>query len=117
MGAVTIGPLRLDNPYALAPMAGYGDPPFRRLCRRGGAGLVCAEMVSANAVFFGDKKSHRMLAVAPDEHPISVQIFGAEPERLAFAARRVEEAGADIVDLNCGCPVPKIVKGGAGVSL
>jgi len=98
-------------------MAGIGDPPYRRLCRRGGAGLVCAEMVSANALHYKDERSHRMLATFPDEHPISMQVFGNDPERLAGAAQAAEAAGADVVDLNCGCPVPKITKSGGGISL
>jgi nifR3 family TIM-barrel protein len=114
---ISIGPVKLENPYVLAPMAGIGDAPFRRLCRRGGAGLVCAEMVSSNALFYGDERSERMLAVFLDEHPVSLQVFGDDPERLALAARKAEAAGADIVDLNCGCPVPKITKSGAGISL
>jgi nifR3 family TIM-barrel protein len=113
----SIGSVKLDNPFVLAPMAGIGDAPYRRLCRKGGAGMVCAEMVSSNALFFGDERSRRMLEVFPDEHPVSMQVFGSEPERLAHAARLAEEAGADIVDLNCGCPVPKIAKTGAGISL
>ncbi|MGQ0643949.1 MAG: tRNA dihydrouridine synthase DusB [Elusimicrobiota bacterium] len=112
-----IGGLRLDNPFILAPMAGVSDPPFRRLCRRGGAGMVCAEMVSSNALHYGDTRSERMLRTFPDEHPVSMQVFGAEPERLAEAAKKAEAAGADAVDLNCGCPVPKITKTGAGFSL
>ena len=114
---IQIGPVHLDNPFILAPMAGIGDPPFRRLCRRGGAGMVCAEMVSSNALYFNDEKSQAMLTIFPDEHPVSMQIFGSDPERLALAAQRAEQAGADIVDLNCGCPVPKITKTGAGASL
>lgn len=113
----TVGNLRLENPFVLAPMAGIGDPPYRRLCRRGGAGMVCAEMVSANALHFGSEKSQRMLRVYPDEHPVSLQVFGSDPARLAEAARAVEAAGADVVDLNCGCPVPKIADNGAGISL
>jgi tRNA-dihydrouridine synthase B len=112
-----VGSVELENPFVLAPMAGISDPPFRRLCRGSGAGLVCAEMVSANALHFGDERSLKMLEVFPDEHPVSMQIFGGEPERLAAAARRAADAGADIVDLNCGCPVPKITSGGAGMSL
>jgi tRNA-dihydrouridine synthase B len=112
-----IGPVRLDNPFVLSPMAGIGDPPYRRLCRRGGAALVCAEMVSANALHYDDERSRRMLQTYPDEHPVSLQIFGNDPDRLAAAARAAEAAGADIVDLNCGCPVPKITKSGGGVSL
>ena len=115
--APSIGSLRLENPFILAPMAGIGDPPYRRLCRQGGAGMVCAEMVSSNALHFGDEQSQRMLRTYPDEHPIAMQIFGAEPNRLAEAAKKAEAAGADVVDLNCGCPVPKITKTGAGISL
>ncbi len=117
MPELRIGSLRLDNPYILAPMAGVSDPPFRRLCRRGGAGMVCAEMVSSNALHFGDKKSYRMLQTFSDEHPVSLQIFGSDPERLAEAAQKAEAAGADLVDLNCGCPVPKITSNGAGFAL
>ena len=114
---VSIGPVKLENPFILAPMAGIGDAPFRRLCRRGGAGLVCAEMVSSNALHFEDERSHKMLEIFPDEHPVSMQVFGCEPDRLAAAARKAEAAGADIVDLNCGCPVPKITKSGGGIAL
>jgi tRNA-dihydrouridine synthase B len=98
-------------------MAGIGDPPYRRLCRRGGAGMVCAEMVSANALHYKDERSQRMLATFPDEHPISMQVFGNDPDRLAGAAQAAEAAGADVVDLNCGCPVPKITKSGGGIAL
>lgn len=98
-------------------MAGVGDPPFRRLCRQGGASLVCTEMVSAQALSHNDPTSHRMLRTWPDEHPVSLQIFGSDPRQLAEAARKAEAAGADIVDLNCGCPVPKISKTGSGVAL
>lgn len=98
-------------------MAGIGDPPYRRLCRRGGAAMVCAEMVSANALHYNDERSRRMLATFPDEHPISMQVFGNDPDRLAAAARAAADAGADVVDLNCGCPVPKITKSGGGISL
>ncbi|MBL0057952.1 MAG: tRNA dihydrouridine synthase DusB [Elusimicrobia bacterium] len=113
----SIGPLQLDNPFILAPMAGIGDPPYRRLCRRGGAAMVCAEMVSANALHFEDERSRRMLATYPDEHPVSMQVFGNDPDRLAEAAQAAESAGASVVDLNCGCPVPKITRSGGGISL
>jgi tRNA-dihydrouridine synthase B len=79
--------------------------------------MVCAEMVSVNALHYGDETSRRMLAVFPDEHPVCMQIFGSDPDRLASAARLAEEAGADGVDLNAGCPVPQVVKTGAGVRL
>jgi len=114
---VRLGPVLLDGPFVLAPMAGVSDPPFRRLCRRNGASLVCAEMVSANALHFKDKRSQRMLEVFPDEHPLSLQVFGSDPDRLAKAAKMAAAAGADIVDLNCGCPVPKVMRTGAGLAL
>lgn len=112
-----IGNVRLDNPFGLAPMAGITDPPFRKLCRRYGASFVCAEMVSANALRYGDKRSHEMLRIRPDEKPVCMQIFGSDPKILAEAARKAEKAGADIVDLNVGCPVPKVVKTGSGMRL
>ncbi|MBK8576417.1 MAG: tRNA dihydrouridine synthase DusB [Elusimicrobia bacterium] len=117
VGGPRIGAVQLENPFVLAPMAGIGDPPYRRLCRRGGAAMVCAEMVSANALHYNDERSRQMLATFPDEHPISMQVFGNDPERLAGAAQAAESAGADVVDLNCGCPVPKITKSGGGISL
>lgn len=112
-----IGTVSLENPFVLAPMAGIGDPPYRRLCRRGGAAMVCAEMVSANALHYNDERSRQMLATFPDEHPVSLQVFGNDPDRLAAAAQAAVESGADVVDLNCGCPVPKITKSGGGISL
>ena len=107
-----IGTLSLKNNLILAPMAGITDSPFRILCLRGGAGLVCAEMVSAHALHFGSPKSGRMLQVSPKEHPVSMQIFGSDEETIAQAAKNAEAAGADIVDLNAGCPVKKINKAG-----
>lgn len=112
-----IGTLSLKNNLVLAPMAGITDSPFRILCLRGGAGLVCAEMVSAHALHYGNKKSGRMLQVSPKEHPVSMQIFGSDEETIAKAAQNAEAAGADIVDLNAGCPVKKINKAGAGCVL
>lgn len=112
-----IGSLRIANNLLLAPMAGISDAPFRLLCLRGGAGMVCAEMVSAHALHYGNEKSGRMLQVSPKEHPVSMQIFGADEETIAQAARRAEAAGADVIDLNAGCPVKKINKAGAGCVL
>ncbi len=112
-----IGTVSLANNLVLAPMAGITDSPFRVLCLRGGAGLVCAEMVSAHALHYGNEKSGRMLQVSPKEHPVSMQIFGADEETIAQAARQAQAAGADIVDLNAGCPVKKINKAGAGCVL
>jgi tRNA-dihydrouridine synthase B len=79
--------------------------------------MVCAEMVSANALHYNDERSRQMLATFPDEHPVSLQVFGNDPDRLASAAQAAAESGADVVDLNCGCPVPKITKSGGGISL
>ena len=112
-----IGPVQLANNLVLAPMAGITDSPFRVLCLQGGAGLVCAEMVSAHALHYGNEKSGRMLQVNPKEHPVSMQIFGADEETISQAARQAEAAGADIVDINAGCPVKKINKAGAGCVL
>lgn len=112
-----IGSVTAANNLLLAPMAGITDSPFRVLCLRGGAGLVCAEMVSAHALHYGNTKSGRMLQVNPKEHPVSMQIFGSDEQTIAEAAKNAEAAGADIVDLNAGCPVKKINKAGAGCVL
>ena len=112
-----IGSVTCKNNLILAPMAGITDSPFRVLCLRGGAGLVCAEMVSAHALHYGNAKSGRMLQVNPKEHPVSMQIFGADEQTIFEAARNAEQAGADIIDLNAGCPVKKINKAGAGCVL
>ena len=114
---LAIGAVTLPNNLVLAPMAGITDSPFRVLCLKGGAGLVCAEMVSAHALHYGNEKSGRMLVVNPKEHPVSMQIFGADEQTIEEAARRAQAAGADIVDLNAGCPVKKINKAGAGCVL
>lgn len=98
-------------------MAGITDTPFRILCLKGGAGIVCAEMVSAHALHYGNARSGRMLKVSEKEHPISMQIFGSDEETIAQAARAAQEQGADIVDINAGCPVKKINKAGAGCVL
>ena len=114
---LSIGSVTIANNLVLAPMAGITDVPFRVLCLKGGAGLVCAEMVSAHALNYGNAKSGRMLQVSPKEHPVSMQIFGSDEETISHAARQAEAAGADIVDLNAGCPVKKINKAGAGCVL
>ncbi|MFP4474082.1 MAG: tRNA dihydrouridine synthase DusB [Desulfatibacillaceae bacterium] len=112
-----IGPVVLDNPFVLAPMAGYTDPPFRVIARRLGAGLVCTEMVSTHGLVRGQRKTMAMLAIRERERPVSMQIFGERPEAMAGAAKIVEDAGADIVDVNCGCSVRKILRMGAGAAL
>ncbi len=112
-----IGSVVCKNNLVLAPMAGITDSPFRVLCLRGGAGLVCAEMVSAHALHYGNAKSGRMLQVNSKEHPVSMQIFGADEQTIREAAQNAQRAGADIIDLNAGCPVKKINKAGAGCVL
>lgn len=114
---LTIGSFTAANNLLLAPMAGITDSPFRVLCLKGGAGIVCAEMVSAHALHYGNAKSGRMLQVNPKEHPVSMQIFGSDETTIAEAAKNAEAQGADIVDLNAGCPVKKINKAGAGCVL
>src|ERR687884_230410 len=110
--AVTI-PSRL----VLAPMAGVSVQAFRRQGRRFGAGLVCSEMVSCAGLHHGNERTLGYLRIAGDEHPLAVQIFGSDPALMAEAARMVEDAGADIVDINFGCPVRKVTKTGAGATL
>ncbi len=114
---LTIGDLRLANPVVLAPMAGVGDPPFRRIAKRYRPGLLCSEMVSAAALHFKSEKTQAMIRVAPQEKPLSLQIFGSDPALMAEAARRIAAEGADIIDINMGCPAPKVVKGGEGAAL
>ena len=112
-----IGRVTIDPPIVLAPMAGTTCMPFRLLCRRAGAGLVCSEMVSANAIAHGNRKTEDLLVMCERERPLSVQVFGADPALVAAAARRAEAEGADIVDINMGCPVRKVIRAGAGSAL
>jgi len=112
-----IGRVQLDGPVVLAPMAGVCNLAFRLLCKEQGASLVCSEFVSAKALVHGNRKSFEMLAVSDAERPVSIQIFGSTPEDAALAARAVEQARADIVDFNMGCPVPKVIKAEAGAAL
>ena len=115
--AIEIGDLRIEPPLVLGPMAGTTNRAFRLLCRRGGAGLVCSEMVSANALSYGSSKTERLLRTFEGERPVSIQVFGAEPEIMAAAVPTAEAAGADTIDVNMGCAVPKVRKAGAGVAL
>jgi tRNA-dihydrouridine synthase B len=112
-----LGSLRIDNGLIMAPMAGYTHLAFRLLIKRLGAGLVMTEMVSAMGLALGQKKSLEYLRTHPDEKPLGVQIFGADPEAMARASTIAAEAGADLVDINMGCPVKKVVKTGAGAAL
>ena len=114
---VAIGPYTLDNPVALAPMAGVTDLPFRSLCRRLGAGLVVSEMVTSDSRLWNSRKSKLRLPHAEESEPRSVQIAGAEPAMMADAARRNVDLGAQIIDINMGCPAKKVCKRAAGSAL
>ena len=108
----------LSSPFILAPMAGLTDSAFRRLVkRRGGCGLVVTEMVSSEGLVRGLDRTLEYAAFTEEERPVAVQLFGGDPERMARAARRIEQLGADAIDVNMGCPVPKVAKGMAGCSL
>jgi tRNA-dihydrouridine synthase B len=112
-----IGPVEVPTRLVLAPMAGVSVQAFRRQGRRFGAGLVCSEMVSCAGIEHRNERTLGYLRVASDEHPLAIQIFGADPSVMAEAARMVEAAGADVVDVNFGCPVKKVTKTGAGATL
>jgi tRNA-dihydrouridine synthase B len=113
-----IGPVELPAPYGMAPMAGMTDTAFRRLVKRhGGCGLVVTEMVSSEGLVRGIDRTLEYAEYTEEERPVSVQIFGGDPQKMAAAAQIVEGMGADIVDVNMGCPVPKIAKHNAGCSL
>lgn len=114
---LTIGKLLIPHRLIMAPMCGITLKPFRRLIKRYGAGLVTTQMVSARALVMGDHKTEQLLAYDEAERPIAFQLFGSDPDELAEAARRCEAMGADLVDLNMGCPAKKIVQGGGGSAL
>src|SRR5215510_12035363 len=110
---VTISPA-----LVLAPMAGVTDSSFRRLIKElGGVGLIVTEFISVEGLTRGNLRTHRMMRFLPEERPLSIQIFGYDADRMAGAAEIIQESGADIVDINCGCPAKKVVKGGGGSSL
>ena len=112
-----IGEIKLAAPLALAPMAGITDLPFRLICRRLGCGMTVSEMVSAKGLLYKNVKTTEMLRIDDGERPTAIQLFGSVPEELAEAARMVEASGADMIDFNMGCPVPKIVNNGEGSAL
>lgn len=112
-----IGNVKLANPVILAPMAGVTDLPFRVLAKEMGCGLVYTEMVSDKGLIYQNSNTVHMLEIDDRERPVSIQIFGSEPDSMAAAAKIVEKAGADIIDINMGCPTPKIVKNGEGSAL
>lgn len=112
-----IGSVELPNPVILAPMAGVSDLPFRLLCREQGAGMVCTEMVSAKAISFHNKNTVALLKTSPAEHPVSLQLFGADPDIISEMAAYIEERDFDVLDINMGCPVPKVAGNGEGSAL
>lgn len=114
---MNIGNVKLENPYILAPMAGVTDLPFRLLCKEQGAGLLCMEMISAKALQYNNKNTKALLEIHPEEYPVSLQLFGSDPDVISEIAKQIEELPFQILDINMGCPVPKIVKNGEGSSL
>ena len=112
-----IGNVTLDNNLILAPMAGVTDLPFRLLCKEQGAGLLCTEMVSAKAIYYKNKNTEELMAIDPREHPVSLQLFGSDPEILGLIAAQIQDRPFDILDFNMGCPVPKVVNNGEGSGL
>lgn len=117
MGKLTIGNVELKNNVILAPMAGVTDLPFRLLCKEQGAALVCTEMVSAKAILYNNKNTKALLEMHPDEAPVSLQLFGSDPVIISEMAKRIEELPFAILDINMGCPVPKVVNNGEGSAL
>ena len=117
MKHLKIGNIELENRYILGPMAGVTDLPFRLLCKKQGAGLLCMEMVSAKAIYYNNRNTESLLEIHPDEHPVSLQLFGSDPKIMSEMAKRIEERPFAILDVNMGCPVPKVVKNGEGSAL
>lgn len=114
---LVIGGVAMESNLILAPMAGITDLPFRLLCKEHGAGLVCMEMVSAKAILYGNKNTLSLLEIHPAERPVSLQLFGADPDIISKIAQQIEEYPFDILDLNMGCPVPKVVNNHEGAAL
>ena len=114
---LTIGNVTLKNNIILSPMAGVTDLPFRLLCSEQGAGLAGMEMVSAKAILYGNKNTEGLLAIHPEEGPVSLQLFGSDPKIVSEMAKRIEERPFAVLDINMGCPVPKIVNNGEGSAL
>lgn len=112
-----IGNIMIEVPYILAPMAGVTDLPFRLLCKEQGAGLLCMEMISAKALQYNNRNTRALLSIHPEEYPVSLQLFGSDPKIIAQQAKRIEELPFQILDINMGCPVPKVVKNGEGSAL
>lgn len=117
MKTLTIGNIKLENPFLLAPLAGVSDAPFRRICKQMGAAMVYTEMVSGKGLYYKDKNTDNLLKTYEDEMPVAYQVFGSEPDILAYTARKLADRPNAILDINMGCPVPKIVKNGEGSAL
>ncbi len=117
MNKLKIGNVELQNNFILAPMAGVSDLPFRLLCKEQGAGLVCMEMISAKAIYYNNKNTDQLMEIHPDEGPVSLQLFGSDPVIMSEMAKRIEERPFAILDVNMGCPVPKVVNNHEGSAL
>ena len=117
MQTLQIGNVTLKNNLILGPMAGVTDLPFRLLCKEQGAGLLCMEMVSAKAILYKNKNTESLLSIDERENPASLQMFGSDPDIISQIAHSIEERPFDILDINMGCPVPKIVNNGEGSAL
>ena len=117
MPELQIGNVKLENDLILGPMAGVTDLPFRLLCNAQGAGLLCMEMVSAKGIMYNNKNTKFLLTIDERERPVSLQLFGSDPDIISEQAKRIEELPFDILDINMGCPVPKIVNNGDGSAL
>lgn len=117
MNKLKIGNVTLDNNVILAPMAGVTDLPFRLLCKEQGVGLVCMEMVSAKAIYYNNKNTEALMDIDDREMPASLQLFGDDPEIVSSMAARIENKKHAILDINMGCPVPKVVNNGEGSAL
>ncbi len=117
MKRLKIGNVELENRYILGPMAGVTDLPFRLLCKEQGVGLLCMEMVSAKAIMYNNRNTESLLTIHPGEPPVSLQIFGADPTIMSEMAKRIQERPFAILDVNMGCPVPKVVRNGEGSAL
>lgn len=114
---LVIGNITIKHPLALAPMAGVTDLPYRLLCKEQGAGMMCTEMVSAKGLYYGNRKSEPLLATDPKEIPVAIQIFGSDPDIMGQMAAKVNDGRFQMIDINMGCPVPKIVNNGDGSAL
>ena len=117
MPELQIGNVKLENDLILGPMAGVTDLPFRLLCKEQGAGLLCMELVSAKGIMYNNKNTKFLLTIDERERPVSLQLFGSDPDIISEQAKRIEELPFDILDINMGCPVPKIVNNGDGSAL